>query len=208
MFRDRVDAGTQVALRLQHLRGRDLLVLGIPRGGVPVAAAIARDLRAELDIVVARKLGAPMQPELAIGAVTASGGLYLNEELLREAGVSRRFLQSAIAYEIREARRREDRLRGDRPRPRIWQRTVIIVDDGLATGATMRAAARSVREEKPQYLVIAVPVAPPSTCEALGDEADEVIAVHQPYQFLAVGLHYVDFTPTAEAEIQALLQAH
>src|SRR5215467_2953957 len=121
MFRDRADAGAQLALRLEHLRGGDVLVLGIPRGGVPVAAAIARRLGAELDVVVARKLGAPTQPELAIGAVTASGGLYLNEELLREAGVSMRFLESAIAYEIREARRREHRLRGERPRPRISQ---------------------------------------------------------------------------------------
>ena len=208
LFRDRRDAGRQVALRLEHLRGLDLLVLGIPRGGVPVAAAIAEQLGAELDVVVAHKLGAPTQPELAIGAVTASGGLYLNEELLGEAGVSKRFLQLAIAYEIREAQRREERLRGDRPRPRIAQRTVIIVDDGLATGATMRAAARSVREEQPARVVIAVPVAPPITCEALRAEADEVIAVHQPSDFLAVGLHYVDFSPTDEAEIQALLQAH
>jgi predicted phosphoribosyltransferase len=109
---------------------------------------------------------------------------------------------------MREAQRREERLRGDRPRPRISQRTVIIADDGLATGATMRAAARSLREEQPEHLVIAVPVAPPITCEALRDEADEVIAVLQPHEFLAVGLHYVDFTPTDEREIQALLQAH
>jgi predicted phosphoribosyltransferase len=208
MFRDRADAGRQVALRLLHLRGRDLLVLGIPRGGVPVAAEVATQLGAELDVVVAHKLGAPTQPELAIGAVTASGGLYLNAELLREAGVSRRFLQFAIAHEIREAQRREERLRGNRPRPRIAQRTVIIVDDGLATGATMRAAARSVREAQPAHVVIAVPVAPPITCQALRDEADEIIAVHQPAEFLAVGLHYVDFTPTDEGEIQALLRAH
>jgi putative phosphoribosyl transferase len=208
MFRDRADAGRQVASRLAHLRGRDLLVLGIPRGGVPVAAEVAKQLGAELDVVVAHKLGAPTQPELAIGAVTASGGLYLNQQLLREAGVSRRFLQLAIADEIREAQRREERLRGDRPRPRISRRTVIIVDDGLATGATMRAAARSVREEQPAHVVIAVPVAPPITCEALRDEADEVIAVHQPHEFLAVGLHYLDFRPTDEGEVQALLQAH
>jgi putative phosphoribosyl transferase len=208
MFRDRVDAGARVALRLAHLRGGDVLVLGIPRGGVPVAAEIAKRLDAELDVVVARKLGAPMQPELAIGAVTASGGLYLNEELLREASVSRRFLESAIAYEMREAQRREHRLRGERPAPRIAQRTVVIVDDGLATGATMRAAARAVREQQPAHVVIAVPVAPAITCEALRGEADEVIAVHQPDEFLAVGLHYVDFTPTSEGEIHKLLQAH
>jgi putative phosphoribosyl transferase len=191
---------------LEYLRGRDLLVLGIPRGGVPVAAAIARALGAELDIVVARKLGAPGQPELAIGAVTSSGGLYLNEELIVDAGVSRRFLQTAIAYEVHAARQREERLRGQRPKCAIRGRTVVVVDDGLATGATMRAAARSVREERPVHLVIAVPVAPPVTCEALRGEADEVIAVLQPEPFLAVGMHYADFAPTSEREIQVLLQ--
>jgi predicted phosphoribosyltransferase len=205
MFRDRADAGARLASRLEHLRGRDLLVLGIPRGGVPVAAEVARGLCAELDIVVAHKVGAPSQPELAVGAVTASGGLYLNEELLLEAGVSPRYLRASILREMRDALGRQERLRGDRPRLDVAGKTVIVIDDGLATGATMRAAARSIREQRPAHLVIAVPVAPPATCLALAEEADEVVAVLQPEQFVAVGLYYLDFRPTSEDEIRTLL---
>jgi putative phosphoribosyl transferase len=207
IFRDRIDAGAELAKRLEAYRGRDVLVLGIPRGGVPVAAEVARSLDAELDIVVARKLGAPFQPELAIGAVTANGGRYLNDVLAREADVTPEYLAAVTAEEMAEAHRREERFRGQRTPPRIAGRTVIVVDDGLATGATMRAAVRSLRRREPARLVVAIPVGPPSTCAALRAEADEVIALHEPEPFLAVGLYYQDFRPTEEREIERLLRA-
>src|SRR5437868_3937729 len=161
MFRDRRDAGSQLSERLRHLAGDDVLVLGIPRGGVPVAAEIASGLQADLDVVVARKLGAPFQPELALGAVTASGGRYLNEDVLLEAEVTPGFLSAITAREMEAAQRQEERLRAGRPPPKVSGRTIILVDDGLATGATMRAAIRSLRESGPKRIVVAVPVAPP-----------------------------------------------
>ena len=206
IFANRVDAGAQLAERLTAYSAQDPLILAIPRGGVPVAAEIARKLDAELDVVVARKLGAPFQPELAIGAVTADGGQYFDDELVRETGVHAAYLEAVTSWEMAEARRREARFRGHRPAPRIARRTVILVDDGLATGATMRAATRSVRRQNPSRLVIAIPVGPPETCAALRREADDVIALYEPEPFLAVGVHYADFTPTDEQEIQQLLR--
>lgn len=205
VYRDRVDAGAKLAQRLEAYRAQDPLVLGIPRGGVPVAAEIARRLDGELDVVVARKLGAPFQPELALGAVTATGGRYLNAALIQEAGVTDAFIEAETRAEMAEARRRESRFRGSRPAPRMAGRTVIVVDDGLATGATMRAAVRSVRKYEPARIVVAIPVAPAQTCAVLRDEADEVIALHEPEPFVAVGLHYQDFRPTEEADIERLL---
>ncbi|MBV8717207.1 MAG: phosphoribosyltransferase [Chloroflexi bacterium] len=207
MFRDRREAGAQLAARLSHLEGEEVVVLAIPRGGVPVAAEAARALEAELDVMVARKLGAPSQPELAIGAVTASGAHYLNEDVLREVGVTPGFLRAITAQAVAEARRQEERLRTGRPPPRVADRVVVLVDDGLATGATMGAAIRSVRQKMPRRIVVGVPVAPPSTCAALRAEADEIIAVEQPEPFLAVGMHYVDFRPVGESEIRELLQS-
>jgi putative phosphoribosyl transferase len=207
IFRDRTDAGAQLAERLVRYRGRDVLVLGIPRGGVPVAAEVARKLDAELDIVVARKIGAPFQPELAIGAVTANGGRYLNNALVREAGVSDEYLATVTAEEVAEAHRREQRFRGQRPPPRIEGRIVIVVDDGLATGATMRAAVRSLRKRQPARLIVAIPVGPPETCAALRAETDDVIALLEPEPFVAVGLYYENFEPTRAGEIELLLRA-
>jgi putative phosphoribosyl transferase len=206
-FRDRVDAGMQLAELLVAYRGQDALVLGIPRGGVPVAAEVARRLDAELDMVVARKLGAPHQPELAIGAVTADGGRYLNDVRVTEADVTDEYLESVTVAEMAEARRREERFRGQRAAPRIAGRTVIVVDDGLATGATLRAALRSLRKRGPARLIVAIPVGPPSTCDALRTEADEVIALCEPEPFLAVGLYYQDFRATSEREIERLLRS-
>jgi putative phosphoribosyl transferase len=208
IYRDRVDAGAQLAERLEAYRGEDALVLGIPRGGVPVAAEVARKLDAELDIVVARKLGAPGEPELAIGAVTANGGRYLDDALVQEAGVTGEYLASVTAEEMAKAHRGEERFRGKRTAPRIEGRTVIVVDDGLATGATMRAALRSLRKRQPAWLIVAIPVGPPSTCAALRAEADEVIALLEPEPFHAVGLYYEDFRATEERKIELLLQAN
>jgi putative phosphoribosyl transferase len=207
LFRDRTDAGAKLAEALKEYRGRDVLVLGIPRGGVPVAAEVAHRLDADLDIIVARKLGAPISRELAIGAVTANGGRYLNEEIIRELHVSPTYLQTVTAEERAEARRREDRFRGAHHMARVKDRVVIIVDDGLATGATIRAAVRSVRKKHPARLIVAVPVGAAESCAALRDEADEVICLFEPEPFYAVGLYYQQFAPTEDSEVQAILQA-
>ncbi len=204
-FVDRRAAGRRLADRLESYRGHNVLVLGIPRGGVAVAAEIARSLGADLDVVVARKVGAPIQPELALGAVTADGARFLNPALARELGVSP-WLFRVLADEQRvEARRYEERLRGRRPAPRIAGRTMILVDDGLATGATMLAAIRSVRRGDPARLVVAVPVAPRPTCEALRNKVGELICLLAPDPFFAVGVHYVDFHPIDDEEVQRLL---
>jgi putative phosphoribosyl transferase len=204
-FPDRRDAGRRLAARLESYRGQDVLVLGIPRGGVAVAAEIARSLGADLDVVVARKVGAPIQPELALGAVTADGARFLNPALARELGVST-WLFRVLADEQRaEARRWEERLRGQRPASRLAGRTLILVDDGLATGATMLAAIRSVRRGDPSRLVVAVPVAPWPTCEALRTKVDELICLLAPEPFFAVGVYYVDFHPIDDEEVNRLL---
>jgi len=206
-YKNRVDAGRQLADALAKYRGTGTLVLGIPRGGVSVAAEVARGLGAELDVIVARKLGAPLQPELALGAMTANGGLFLNYEVIADAGVTDDVLNAIIARESAEARRREERFRGPKPGPAVAGRAVIIVDDGLATGATMRAAVQSVRKRGPDKLVVAVPVGSEEACTALREEADEVVCLLTPEPFWAVGLYYEDFSAVEDAEVTALLQA-
>jgi len=205
-FRDREDAGTRLAERLAAHREANTLVLGIPRGGVPVAAAVARALGAELDILVARKLGAPISPELAIGAVTADGQRFLNESIVRDIGVSSAYLERVTREELAEAARREARFRGGAPPASVAGRTVILVDDGLATGATMIAAARSARARKPAKLVVAVPVGSIDACAALRREADEVVCLATPEPFWAVGVYYEDFGQTGDAEVERLLR--
>jgi putative phosphoribosyl transferase len=205
-FRDRTDAGDALAGRLEEYRGSDVLVLGLPRGGVPVAARVARALGAELDVVVARKLGSPISEELAIGAVTANGGRFVNEEMVRTLNVPESYLTAVTAAQRVEARRREQLFRGSRPSPRIAGRTVILVDDGLATGATMRAAVRAVKAQRPARLVVAVPVGSPEACAALRAEVDEVVCVYEPSYFGAVGSYYQDFAQTEDREVQDLLE--
>jgi predicted phosphoribosyltransferase len=209
LFRDRFTAGAELARSLHRYRGQPdhrPLVLGIPRGGVPVAAEIARRLDADLDVVVARKLGSPISPELAIGAVTADGGRYLNEEIIERLGVPPEYLERVTTEQSEEARRREAHFRGGLPRLEVGGRVVIVVDDGLATGATMRAAVRSVRMGRPARLIVAVPVGPGATCADLRREADEVICLYELDPFWAVGLYYQHFEPTEDAEVTRILQ--
>jgi putative phosphoribosyl transferase len=206
-FLDRAEGGARLAEALLAYRGAHPLVLGIPRGGVVTAAEVARRLDAELDVVVARKLGAPTQPELAIGAVTANGGRYLNDDLIGEIGVGDAYIEAESARKREEARERERRYRGDRPPLAIAGRVVIVVDDGLATGATMRAALRSVRAAGPARLIAAIPVGAKESCDALAAEADEVVCVTQPDPFYAVGMHYEQFAATSDDEVCEILAA-
>lgn len=206
-FRDRIEAGGVLAKSLAAYRGRDTLVLGIPRGGVVVAAEIARELEAELDVVVARKLGAPGQPELAIGAVTADGGRFLNDEAMQVLQISPSYLDAVTRVQMAEARHRETWLRNLRPAAPIAGRTVILVDDGLATGATVRAAARALRQHGPARLVVAVPVGTPEACDALRSDVDEVVCALQPEPFGAVGLYYEHFEPVEDEQVRELLEA-
>ena len=205
-YYDRIHAGRVLAERLGGYKGKNALVLGIPRGGVPVAAEVARLLGADLDVIVARKLGAPGQPELAIGAVTANGGEFLNNEILGAVGASPEYLESARKEQMAEARRRETRFRGDRPMERIQDRVVILVDDGLATGATMRAAIRSVRKHRPGRLIVAVPVGSEEAYAALQEDADEVVCASVPQHFAAIGYFYQNFEPTEDAEVESIVR--
>jgi putative phosphoribosyl transferase len=206
-FRDRREAGRRLAERLSGLRSSRPLVLGLPRGGVPVAFEVARELDAPLDILVVRKLGVPFQPELGMGAVGEDGVRVLNPEVLREAGVTDTQLAEVEARERAEVEQRAARLRNGRPAIPLADRTVVIVDDGLATGGTARAAIRVARARGAARVVVAVPVAPPETVSALSREADDVISVETPEPFFAIGGWYVDFTPTSDQEVVDLLAA-
>ncbi|HEX5479135.1 MAG TPA: phosphoribosyltransferase family protein [Dehalococcoidia bacterium] len=206
MFEDRRDAGNRLAERLSSFSGRHALVLGLARGGVPVAAEFARHIQGELGVLVVRKLGAPGSPELAIGAVTASGGMFLNTDIIRELGVRQDYIERVSERESAEARRLEGRLRGSTPRPGAEGRVVILVDDGLATGATMRAAARALRHEMPARTVIALPVGSGQGCEEVAEDADETVCLHTPEPFWAVGLYYEHFEPVSDEEVRRHLQ--
>ena len=207
MFADRRDAGRQLAERLASLASTNPIVIALPRGGVPVAAEVAEALRAPLDVIVVRKLGVPWQPELGLGAIAEGGVRVLNHELVTETGITAAQLESVTARERMELDRRVVRYRGDRPAVDVADRAVILVDDGLATGYTARAAVESLRHRRPRRIVLAVPVAPEESVRELSHVADEVVAVDQPPWFFAIGQFYDDFSPTSDDEVTELLDA-
>jgi len=206
MFLDRDDAGKQLAAALATYERSHPVVLGLARGGVPVAAAVAEVLKGDLDVAVVRKLGAPISDELAIGAVSATGHRVVNTVLVRKLGISREYLDRITKRRTDEARALEQRLRRGAPAIDVRDRTVLLVDDGLATGASMLAAARAVRDEHPRELVIAVPVGSREACEVLRAEADNVVCLSTPEPFWAVGVYYRDFSQTDDGEVQRLLE--
>jgi erythromycin esterase-like protein/predicted phosphoribosyltransferase len=208
LFRDRHEAGRALAGLLEHYRGRDdVVVLALPRGGVPVAYEVATALGAPLDVFLVRKLGVPGHEELAMGAIATGGVVVLNDDVVRDLGISQEDLRRAAEREARELGRREQAYRGNRPMADIAGKVVILVDDGLATGSSMRAAIQALRALGPARIVVAVPAAPASTCQELAAEVDEVVCATTPSPFFAVGASYYDFTQTTDDEVRELLQA-
>lgn len=206
-FLNRTDAGRQLASQLGRYAGRsDVLVLGLPRGGVPVAFEIAMSLDAPLDVFVVRKLGLPGHEEFGIGAIASGGVRVVDDSVLRAYGVDEETLERITERERRELERRERLYRDDRPFPNAADRIVILVDDGLATGSTMRAAVSALRAEGPREIVVAVPVGAPETCAAMSKLADEVECLAMPEPFYAVGLWYADFEQTDDDEVHDLLE--
>jgi len=206
LFRDRKEAGRLLATKLAAYAQRpDVLVLALPRGGVPVAAEVARALGAPLDVFLVRKLGVPGYEELAMGAVATGGVRVVNEHIVRTRGIPDPVIDAVAAEEQQELTRRERLYRGDRPPPDVRGRTVILVDDGLATGATMQAAIKALQQQQPSRIVVAVPTASPETCEALRAEVDDVVCATTPEPFYAVGFWYEDFSQTTDDEVRDLL---
>jgi putative phosphoribosyl transferase len=207
IFRDRADAGRQLAARLKRYADRpDVLVLALPRGGVPVAYEVAKELKAPLDVFLVRKLGVPGHEELAMGAIASGGVRVLNEDIVNYLRIPDEVIDAVAAREERELERRERAYRDGRPPPDVKDRIVILIDDGLATGSTMRAAAASLRLRKPRRIVVAVPVSAPETCDAFRSEVDEIVCAVTPQHFQGVGLWYDDFSQTSDEEVRELLQ--
>ena len=207
-YRDRHDAGRKLAEQLRAYRDKDnVLVLGLPRGGVPVAYEVAISLHAPLDVYLVRKLGVPGHEELAMGAIATGGVMLLNREVIDELGIPDEVIRAVSLREWQELARRESLYRGASPPPEVSGKTAILVDDGLATGSTMRAAVAALKKQGPARIVVAVPVAAQQTCALLSNEVDEVVCPHTPDQFYAVGLWYHDFSPTTDEQVRNLLQA-
>jgi putative phosphoribosyl transferase len=207
IYHDRSDAGRRLAARLSHHAGDPtLLVLGLPRGGVPVAAEVAEALGAPLDVYVVRKLGLPGQRELAMGAIGSGGVRVMNDRVLQASGVESEAIEEVIREEDRELERRERALRGDRPAPEVEGRTIILVDDGIATGSTMRAAIAALQARGAAKTVVAVPLAASETCAELAEEVDEVVCAATPEPVRAISIWYEDFEQTTDAEVRALVE--
>lgn len=204
-FRDRSEAGQLLATRLSHYaHWPEGLVLGLPRGGVPVAAEIAKALHLPLDVCLVRKLGVPGREELAMGAI-ASGVMILNQDVLQSLEIPEAEVLRVVAAERLELERREQTYRGDRPSPPIGNQTVILVDDGIATSATLRAAIAVLKPQQPRRIIIAIPVAPPAICRALESTVDEVVCLGTPEHLQSIGQWYQDFSQTSDAEVRQLL---
>jgi len=207
MFRNRSDAGIQLAARLDQYRGRnDVLVLALPRGGVVTGYEVARALNVPLDVLIVRKIGFPGQQELAIGAVSETGTVVLNQSIVSMGGLSKTYIDAEIKAQKEEIARRTAIYRAGADLPRLEGKTVLLVDDGVATGATIKAAIETLKREKPGKLVIALPVGPPETMDVLRTMVDELVCIETPLTFMAVGLHYQDFTQTSDREVVDLLR--
>jgi len=207
LFQGRQQAGQALAAALRDYAKRDnVVVLGLPRGGVPVAYEVARELGTPLDVFVVRKLGTPGQEELALGAIASGGTRVLNYEVVNALGIPDEAIDAVTRREQAEMERREREFRGDRPPLNVQGKIVILIDDGLATGSTMRAAVAALRQQDPAKIVVAVPVAAASTCERLRPEADEMVCLYAPEQFYAVGEWYRDFSQTSDEEVRELLR--
>ncbi len=206
-FTDRAAAGRQLAERLREYAGRrDLLVLALPRGGVPVGYEVAKALDAPLDVYIVRKLGVPGHEEVAMGAVASDGSYVVDGGMIDACGVSLKDFQVELVHEFGELKRREVAYRDDRPEPDPFGKTVIVVDDGLATGASMYSAVSALRQREPAAIVVAVPVAPPETCRSLERVADRVVCPNQPEPFGAVGYYYADFRQLHDEDVRRLLE--
>jgi putative phosphoribosyl transferase len=207
-FPNRIEAGRQLAEKLDKYAGReDVTVLGLPRGGVPVAFEVARRLGAPLDVFIVRKLGVPGFEELAAGAIASGGVRVLNEDVMRAIPHADEAIEAVTARETAELERREQIYREGRPPPEMRDRIVILVDDGLATGATMRAAVKALRQRGAAKIVVAVPVGPPDTCRELEEQADETVCLSTPAFFQAVGQYYEDFSQTSDEDVRELLSS-
>ncbi len=207
-FFNRRDAGRELSRKLLKYANRsNVIALGLPRGGIPVAYEVAIELHAPLDVFLVRKLGLPGREELAIGAIASGGIQILNQDIIDAIGINQTMIDLVIKRESRELQRREEQYRGDRPAPDLYDRTVILIDDGLATGASMLAAVHGVRAQNPSQIVAAVPAAAPQAIDLLQPEADEIVYVIAPHMFEGVGKWYDDFSQTTDEEVRSLLEA-
>ncbi len=208
LFRDRSETGMRLATAVKDLAGDDLVVLGIPRGGVVVAEVVARELHAPLDVVVTRKIGAPGEPEYAIGAVTQEGEAIVDRQAAESLGATPEYIEAQIGAKRAEVAEMTRRLRGDAPFPSLQGKVVLLVDDGIATGSSVGAAVLSVKRRKPKQVVIAVPVAPRGALETLSEDGTKVVALQTPASFLSIGQFYADFGQVQDEDVKAILRRH